>query len=818
MIIRFSDLVNICKGQLISLGTDYAVQHLALDSRKALISHETLFFAIKGERHDGHQYLKELYEKGLRMFVLETAVPLPEDANVLLVANSVRALQMLAAYKRTSLRCPVVGITGSNGKTIVKEYLAQLMSHRSLTLKSPKSFNSQIGVPLSVWPSAEYYQLAVFEAGISQPGEMEYLQKVIQPGLGIFTNIGPAHDEGFESRKQKIQEKLKLFQHAEKVIYCRDQSLLAAEIEACPYPFERVSWSRKGAATYQIPNTIRSQGKVRLYLSGRDKQVTIETRESDPASLENTLHTLVAALELGLDPDDLQKHLLELPHVGMRLELKEGIHQCQLIDDTYNNDPAGLAAALDFMAQHKQKPKSTLILSDMEQTGLAAAELYQKVAEQVNHFKPDRFIGVGQQVYTYQHLFKVPSFFFNQTEDLLNALSQFDFQGECILVKGARSFSFEQIVKALQVRQHGTRMEINLDSITHNLNYYRSWLQPGVKLMAMVKALAYGSGSAEIASLLQYQQLSYLAVAYPDEGVDLRENGIKMPIMVTSASALHFETLYKYRLEPEIYSTEMLDEWCRFAEDRKSTGPAIHLKLDTGMHRLGFETEAQLKSAAEKLKAKRVDVASIFSHLAASEATEHDAFTLQQIETFNKLSHLFAEAYGRMPMRHLLNTAGIKRFPQAQYDMVRLGIGLYGISGNESEQALLRPAGRLITHVLQIKQVGVGETIGYGRLGKALRPTKIATLAIGYADGFPRKLGNGAGKVFFKQGPAPTIGNVCMDMVMVDVTGLAVDVGDEAIVFDENHTVHECAKVLETIPYEVLTNIHERVKRVFYAE
>lgn len=818
MSIYFSDLESICKGELISLGSNPVVQHLTLDSRKTLISRETLFFAVKGERHDGHVYVQELYDRGIRMFVLEKAINLPSDASVLLVNHGIRALQLLAAHKRNILKCPVVGITGSNGKTIIKEYLAQLMSHQWLTLKNPKSYNSQIGVPLSVWPSADYYKLAIFEAGISKPDEMENLQKIIRPDLGIFTNIGPAHDEGFENRQQKIKEKLKLFAQAQKLIYCRDHAQLADQIESSTYEFERVSWSRKRSATYQIPNLIRSQGRIRLYLSGRDKQLSLEIPEMDPASLENTLHTIVAALELGYDPDELQKHLLQTPRVGMRLELKEGIHQCQLIDDTYNNDPAGLAAALDFMVQHRQKPKSTIILSDMEQTGLAAEELYREVADRVNHFKPDRFIGVGKQLKCYRHFFQVSASFFDHTNQLLEEIHRLDFQRECILVKGARSFSFEQIIEALQVRQHGTRLEINLDSITHNLNYYRSWLKPGVRLMAMVKALAYGSGSAEIASLLQYQQVQYLAVAYPDEGVVLRQNGIKLPIMVTSASATHFETLYKYQLEPEIYSLELLEEWCQFSTERKEKCPALHLKLDTGMHRLGLETIAQVEKAAQRLKAENLAVASVFSHLAASENTQHDDFTRQQINRFAELYEGFASIYGQRPLRHLLNTAGIKRFPEAQFDMVRLGIGLYGISSLATEQALLRPAGRLVTHVLQVKQVNEGETIGYGRLGIAYRPTTIATLAIGYADGFPRKLGNGKGNVYFKEQAAPTIGNVCMDMVMVDVTGLEVKPGDEAVVFDDLHTVHEWAALLETIPYEILTNIHERVKRVFYSE
>lgn len=821
-IVTLQDICTATGGKRLFGSENPIVQHLGIDSRSILYSAATLFFALSGKHHNGHDYLKELYEKGIRLFVVEQEnVPLLPGMQVILVESSVRALQAAAALKRAQLTCSVVGITGSNAKTIIKEYLYQMLSRYKLVIKSPKSYNSQVGVPLSVWPSAEYYELAIFEAGISQPGEMSHLASVIKPTIGLFTNIGPAHDEGFISRKQKVEEKLQLFAHAEKVVFCADHAEVAKGMAECTFPFERVSWSRQFGAVYTIPNIIRQGNKRRVYMSGRGRQAVFDLPNCEDATLENLLHCLVLGLELGFEPEQLQEGLVRLGTIPGRLELKAAIQGGVLIDDTYNNDPAGLQAALEFMKQHNSMPYTCVILSDMEQTGLAEEVLYTRVAELVNAHALSVFIGVGEAIQRHLHLFAAKSILhFQSTEALEKALPEMEWVRACTLVKGARRFAFERITGRLEEKQHGTVLEVNLGAIAHNLNYYRSTLRPGVKLMAMVKALAYGSGSAEVAAVLQHHRADYLAVAYPDEGVVLRKHGIRLPIMVTSPSPRSFETLFAYHLEPEIYSLDILQEWLVFLEGKSVAAPGIHLKLDTGMHRLGFDTPEILQHALNCIlhAKKEVKVISVFSHLAASEDPHHTAFTLAQIAAFEHLSLQVSQVVGYMPLRHIVNSAGISRYPQAQYDMVRLGLGLYGVSNIEEENRVLKPVGRLQTVVLQIKDIKKGETIGYGRLGVAPKPMKIATLAIGYADGFPRALGLGKGHVYFKGSPAPTVGNVCMDMTMVDVTDLAVEVGDTAVIFDEEHSVRSLAAQLQTIPYEVLTQIHERVKRVFYTE
>lgn len=796
------------------------VSHLGIDSRSMLLSPSTLFFAIRGAHHNGHKYIQELYDKGVRMFAVEeSSIPLLPGMQVIQVPSSIRALQATAALKRLQLACPVVGITGSNAKTIIKEYLYQMLSRYKLVVKSPKSYNSQVGVPLSVWQSAPYYELALFEAGISLPGEMDNLETVIKPTIGLFTNIGPAHDEGFSSRRQKIAEKLRLFQHAEKVVFCADHLEVAQGMSDCTHPFERVSWSRKSEAIYTIPNSIRIGSSRRVYMSGRGRQAVFDVPNTDEATLENVLHCLVLGLELGFEPEQLQDGLRHLGTIPGRLEIKAAIQGGMLIDDTYNNDPAGLQAALEFMKQHNGLAHSCVILSDMEQTGMAEDVLYARVAELVNAHAPSTFLAVGDAIQRHLHRFSSPTVVhFNSTDALVQVLPDMDWVRTCTLVKGARRFGFERITDRLEEKQHGTVLEVNLGAIAHNLSYYRSKLKPGVRVMAMVKALAYGSGSAEVAAVLQHHRADYLAVAYPDEGVVLRKQGIRLPIMVTSPSPQSFETLYANQLEPELYSIDILQEWLVFIAGKTISGPGIHLKLDTGMHRLGFDSSEVLATACTLLAKSDVKVISVFSHLAASEDPAHTEFTLNQIATFEELSMQVSVALGYKPILHLVNSAGISRYPHAHFDMVRLGLGLYGVSSIEEENRVLKPVGRLRTMVLQVKEVPKGSTIGYGRLGIAHTSMRIATLAIGYADGFPRALGLGKGCVYFNGIPAPTIGAICMDMTMVDVTGLQVQPGDLAVIFDELHPVRALAQRLQTIPYEVLTQIHERVKRVFYTD
>lgn len=805
--IHFSQLQTITKGQLIQLSNDVVVEHLVIDSRKAIVSSGAVFFAIAGTRNDGHRFLEALYQQGLRSFIVERKVVLPADANVLQVTSATQALQDIAAHHRNSFSIPVMGITGSNGKTIVKEWLYQLLSEKYSIVKNPGSYNSQIGVPLSVWNMQAYHSLGLFEAGISQPGEMEKLQSVLHPTLGVFTNIGSAHDEGFKNIQQKIEEKSKLFTSTECVIYCKDHAAIDAVLHT--ENLKTLSWGYSSSADIHITKGERYQ----LQYQHRNIELTLPF--ADAASVENCFHCVAVMLHLNFSVKEIQEGVQSLRSISMRMELKEGINQCQVIDDSYNNDLAGLQVSLDFLNNQHQKQKKTLILSDVLQSGMEPSVWIKHVAELVKSNNIEHFIGIGQQLCKHKGYFSSSATFFPSTEVFLLDFNEQDFLNEIILVKGARIFAFERIVQKLQRKVHGTIMEVDLGAMVHNLNYFRVKLKPTTKIMAMVKAFAYGSGSKEVANLLQYHKIDYLGVAYADEGVELRKNNIRLPIMVMNPSPATFDVLLHYQLEPEVYSFSLLRSLIQYLNGRACT---IHIKFDTGMHRLGF-SEGDIEELVKLLRQHtNISVASIFSHLAGADEAQHDDYSAEQATLFQRCADMLSKGLGYKPIYHLLNSPGILRLPKFQFDMVRLGIGLYGIDPTIEKNKNLKPVATLKTKVSQVHTLHKGQTVGYGRHGKVTADQQIATIAIGYADGFSRAFGKGVGKVLIKGRLVPVMGNVCMDMTMVDATGVEVKEGDEVIVFGEGLPIEQVAESIHTIPYEILTNTSERVKRVFVAE
>lgn len=819
--LSFQQLIACIKAEVLQQIENLPVSYLLTDSRRVVSPRYSIFFAIKGERHNGHKFLQELYSKGVRQFVVEYTQELNfadmPQANILKVENSVWALQQAAAYHRRQSAIPVIGITGSNGKTIIKEWLATLLGKQFNIVRSPKSYNSQIGVPLSVWQINDTYTLGIFEAGISRPGEMARLAEVIKPTIGLFTNIGTAHDEGFENTVQKIREKLKLFQSCQSILYCWDHILIHEQVEALRQPEQQTfTWSRREPeADVILFQTEQEHGQSVLHIRYTEHDLQVQVPFVDDASLENVMHCISVMLYFGMDVIEIQSRLRMLQPVSMRLEMKEGINGCYLIDDTYNNDLAGLTMGLDFLNLQQQRDTKALILSDVLETGLPEKELYQHISHLLQTKGVNRLIGIGEVISRNRQYFLQSSEFYPDTSSFLKQPLLKKFTNELILIKGARSFEFEQIVQKLLQKTHGTVLEINLDALSHNLNYYKSKLSNQTKIMVMVKAFAYGSGSAEIASMLQFHRVDYLAVAYADEGVVLRENGIHLPIMVMNPSPQTFDKLLSYRLEPELYSFSILHNFIQYLHTTAQQSP-VHIKLDTGMHRLGFE-EQDLPQLIQILRAHpELRVSSVFSHLAAADEEEYNYFSTEQMQKFKRMAVAIEAVLPYLPIKHILNSAGIVRFPEYQLDMVRLGIGLYGVEATHQEQAQLETVGTLKTTISQIKRVKAGDTIGYSRKGKVSRDSRIATIAIGYADGFDRRLSNGVGKVWINGKLAPLIGNVCMDMSMVDITGIEAEEGDEVIIFGRQHPIGEMARQIGTIPYEILTGVSERVKRVFY--
>lgn len=799
------------------------IQHLLYDSRQLLAPTETLFFALTSSRNDGHRYLPELYERGVRAFVVTQAQDPARypDATFLHVTDTRRALQEVAKFHRTHFELPIIGITGSNGKTIVKEWLYQLLHPFLPMVRSPKSFNSQIGVPISIWQLQTHHRLAIIEAGISQVGEMQQLAPIIRCNVGLFTNLGDAHRDGFESDAQKATEKAHLFAYCDTIVYCRDHPLIHATLTQC-YPSQRLfAWSATDAgALTAIRRKALKDGRTQVYGTFEGVQQSIIIPFQDEASIENAIHCWALLLALGQARPEILARFGQLSPVALRLTLANAVNRCTMINDSYSADLTALAMALQFMEQQDAHKRRTVILSDfLEQA--RTPTLYAQVADLLTKHRIQRLMGIGTEITALasQLPATVQQRYYSDTAAFLEVVRTSDFKEETILIKGARPFQFERIAQRLAQKQHQTTLAINLGAMVHNLNVYRDRLQPRTRLMAMVKASAYGSGSHEVARLLEYNRVDYLAVAYADEGVELRERGVTLPILVLNPEWASFSGMLAHRLEPELYSLELLTA---FEEAVREAGPTttpypIHLKVNTGMNRLGLEVSEAVAVAQWLSAHPTLRVATVFSHLAGSDRPDLDDFTRLQAERFEAFAGALEAALPYRPLRHLLNTSGIVRFPELQYDMVRLGLGLYGIDGSGTLEAALETVSTLRATISQIKNIPTGETVGYDRMGRANVPMRSATISIGYADGLLRAAGNGRASVLIQGQQAPIIGNVCMDMCMVDVTHIpTAQVGDEVLVFGEEQPIERLAQQLGTIPYELLTSISGRVKRVYY--
>ena len=818
------------------------IEELLTDSRYLRRADVCLFVALKTAKNDGHRYVAELYGKGVRAFLVsalpEAAAERYPEAVFLLADDTLAALQRLAAAYRRQFNVPVVGITGSNGKTVVKEWLSALLAPDVCVAKSPKSYNSQIGVPLSLWELQPWHGLGVFEAGISQPGEMAALARMIRPTVGILTNVGAAHAANFSDNGQKAAEKLQLFHGAEKLIYCADDPLIAGKIaaDAALQSVRRLAWSAKlpeGEAGAADGVVLQLDGRAEVVRGGRrctrltalynGAPQQIEVPFTDAASLENVMHCWLFLLDYGVAPADIAARMAQLAPVEMRMELKEGINRNYLINDAYNSDYDAFGLAVDYLLHQAQGRRTRIILSDILQSGQPEEQLYGTVADLLRRHKIDALVGIGSQLMRHEALFAIEGLetaFYPDTETFMQAFDPTVWHNEVILIKGARRFAFERIVRCLQKKVHETVMEIDLEAMIHNLNFFRSRLKPQTKVMIMAKAFSYGSGSYEVANALAFHHSDYITVAYADEGISLREQGIRMPIMVVNAEPEGLASVLQYRLEPEIYSFRMLDllrEQLRQLPAITDT-VAIHIKLDTGMHRLGFE-EADLERLSACLAEEpRLRVRSIFTHLATADDPSMDEYTLAQLQRFDRMSGYLKSRlpYGGEVLRHALNTAGICRFPEYQYDMVRLGIGLYGVGVTAEMEGRLETVSTFKTTIAQIRTIGAGEAVGYGRRFIAERSMRIGVLCVGYADGLNRRLSRGVGQVWIHGKTAPIIGNICMDMCMLDLTGIEAAEGDEVILFGKEWPVTHMADALQTIPYEVLTGISPRVKRVYY--
>jgi Alr-MurF fusion protein len=814
---KISEISDAIGGQLF-LNKECNVSHAFIDSRNILPLEKSIFFAIKGKRNDGHLYINDLTNSGVKNFVIEEfneQFAKSKKCNYILVPNVLNAFQKFAAWHRSHFQLEVLAITGSNGKTIVKEWLFHLLAGKKNIVRSPKSYNSQVGVPLSVLLLDKYCQLGIFEAGISEPGEMLNLENIIKPTIGIFTNIGDAHQENFSDYAQKTKEKFQLFNNCKIFIYCSDYQVIEEQIIdfASKHDINLFSWSNKKAANLKI-DIIEIKNNHSLIIGTFEKrQIQVEIPYSDKASVENAIHALAFLLANQLFDAGIKERFSTLPSVGMRLEMMHGINQCTIINDSYNSDLNSIKIAMDVLKRQNQHKKKCLILSDVLQSGENDEELYKNLEKLVKSSGIQKFIGIGPKISEFYPKSKFNLKFFANTKAFLKSNEIKQFSNEAILIKGARDFKFEDISEALQQRTHRTVLEIKLEAIESNLNYFRALLQPKTKIMVMVKAFSYGSGSFEIASFLEHQRVDYLGVAFADEGVALRNGGIKLPIIVMNPEEGSYENIINYGLEPEIYSFRSLERFNDLLEQYNQQTYPIHLKIDTGMKRLGFlpsEIELLVKTLKKYVRLKP---RSIFSHLVASEDSQFDDFTNEQIDLFSENADKIQKIYNHQIIRHILNSSGIERFPNGQFEMVRLGIGLYGVSSRKNIK--LQNTSTLKSHITQIKWVEKHESIGYGRRGILGRDSKIATIPIGYADGLNRRLGNRVGRVYINGSFALIIGNICMDLCMVDITDIEANEGDEVIFFGSEIPIGEIAEKVGTIPYEILTGISQRVKRVY---
>jgi Alr-MurF fusion protein len=815
-----ADIAKITKSTLEG-PSDLIVSELITDSRQMSFAEDAAFFAICGKNHDGHQFIDALYHKGVKVFIVSR---LPEnlaiypDAAFILNDDPVAALQLIAKSKREAFKSTVIAVTGSTGKTIVKEWLADVIGRTSQVVRSPKSYNSQVGVPLSVWKLEDKFKYGIFEAGISFPGEMEKLQSVIDPDIGIITNIGDAHSENFPDNETKAREKLKLFANASMIIYCREHTIIRNIILNTEKLRNKrlIDWSLTDPAARIFVKENQLQGeKTGLEIIYNDIGSYFEIQFTDHASIENAITVAAACLALSINTDIIRIGLDELSSVAMRMELKSGINNCHLIEDYYNSDPGSLRMALEFLRSRNNR-KTTLILSDFVQSGRNEKELYSEVAALLKKTGVDKFIGIGLALKRNSSFFDGNAKFYLSTDDFIRGFNVQEFRNEIILLKGARVFEMERIGRLLEQQIHITVLEINLDAISYNINEIRRHLNPGTRIMAMVKAFAYGAGPAEIAGLMEFHRVSYLGVAYSDEGVELRNAGVTMPVMVMNPDPFSAGLIIKYNLEPEIYSFSSLEKFAEVASRHGLYQYPVHLKIDTGMHRLGFMPQ-DIDELASRVKVLDcIKVASVFSHLAGSENPMFDSFTHHQAKLFLDAVLKIRAAIGYPFLRHILNTSGILRFPEYQFDMVRPGIGIYGAGNYEGID--LKPASRFKTRISQVKKIPAGDPVGYGCADVSVNEKIIAILPVGYADGLNRRLGNRTGSLYIKGRRTPLIGNICMDMCMADITGSDAREGDEAEIFGQNISINELADQCDTIPYEILTSIPGRVKRVFFRE
>lgn len=803
---------------------DAVIEKLLTDSRSLCEPEVSIFFAISTTSNDGHRFIPELYDAGVRNFVVERMneyTGAKTDANFFVVPDSRRALQSIARHHRDNFDIPVIAITGSRGKTTVKEWLYRLLQDDYKIVRSPRSYNSQTGVPLSIWEMDDDTDIAIFEAGISQPGEMAALESIIKPSIGIITNIGTEHQEGFSSISEKCAEKVMLLRQCDCIVYNADDPLIATTVANSALPSKEIAWSRRDA---DRPLFIRSidihdaDSVISYSFIGVENEVTIPfTADKD---IENAIHCLAVMHYLNRPVQDITARMKRLTSIGTRMDVIEGVNDCLVIHDSYTSDLNSLSPALDFMERHVTAMHSrTVILSDLMHETLSSYELYKAVAKLLKERHIDRVIAIGPEICHNARFFDVNTTFYPSTEAFLANMTQSDFDHELILIKGAPDFKFERINDMLEGRQHETMLEVNLDAIVHNYNLYRSKIKPETGIVCMVKASGYGAGAYELAKTLQSQHAAYLSVAAMDEGIDLRKAGITMPIIVLNPKVVNYRTLFAYNLEPEIYSFDVLNRIITEAEKCDIKHYPVHIKLDTGMHRLGFLEEDMPELISILLSQDAIIPRSVFSHLAAADDPEMDEYTMMQFDYFKRCSDMLQSGFNHHILRHILNSTGITRFPEMQYDMVRLGICLYGIKTmHDGSQDNLRPVSSLHSVIISIKEWEAGTTIGYNRRGVLTRHSRIATVPIGYADGLDRHLSNGNTSMMVNGHRCPTVGNICMDICMIDVTDVECKVGDTVEIFGDNIPVEELSSTLKTIPYEILTSISSRVKRVYYHE
>lgn len=819
MIPLYTDDIARITGARITGKANPLIRFVSTDTRTADHPAEGLFFALRGPNHDGHRYITEAYQLGFRAFIAETipdSMSEREDAVFLLIPDPLKALQDLASWHRSQFTGTLIAITGSNGKTIIKEWLAQVLQHFCAVSKSPKSFNSQLGVPLSVLaihPEARY---AVMEAGISHPGEMATLQHILTPEIGIVSNIGDAHQENFTDIPAKIREKISLFKGSQTIIYCKDHHLIDQELRESGFKAQLISWSRSGEADLTIIDEKTGEGRHTVTAAYRGDQFCLTIPFTDPGSIENLIHIWLATLTLGLDQVTCQRLILGLEPVRMRLEQKAGMNGCTLINDFYNSDVVSFKTALDLLYQQTPQRKKTIIFSDILQTGMPEDLLYSEISHIIGQRSIHRLIGIGPAISRQKARFGEILEAWPSTAEFIGRLNPDDYKEEAILLKGARAFEFENISRLFEARVHSTTLEIRMDDVRQNLTRFRKELKPGTGIMVMAKAFTYGSGGVEMVRLLDSERVDYLGVAFADEGREIRRAGIRIPVMVMNPDFRQSDILIDNRLEPEVFNWPGLKLFARFAREQGNSAYPVHIKIDTGMHRLGFPPADTGKIIAWLGEHPEVFVKSVFSHLAASDDPGADEFTRLQISRFATTCDALTTGLGYTFLRHILNTAGISRFPEAQFEMVRLGIGLHGYDQNLNGE--IKPVATLKTVISQIHDLPPGEFVGYGRLTRLDKATRIAVIPIGYADGIDRRLGNGNYSMLFKGNLIPTIGNICMDMTLLDVTGSEAAEGDEVIVFGTDLPVTEMARVLGTIPYEILTSVPLRVKRVYLFE